>query len=105
MQDPMAHYCAMRWVRSLMKINVNQMKQKALDHQHTLTVASLDGRLQPVYALIHKTLEVSLKRFLRSDERKIDRWFYQQTAFSIVEFDHSPAMFININTPEEFHNL
>ncbi len=84
---------------------VNQMRQKALDHQHTLAVASLDGRLQPVYALIHKTLEVSLKRFLRSDERKIDRWFYQQTAFSIVEFDHSPTMFININTPEEFHNL
>ena len=67
---------------------------------HRLSVAFFGDRLQPVYALIHKSLHIDLLDYLKSGERKIDRW-YQQHPYHRVDFAHFPDMFININTPEQ----
>ena len=66
----------------------------------SICVAHDGERLQPVYALIDTSLLASLEIFLRSGERKIDRW-YAQHAYVQVDFSDQQAMFQNINTPED----
>ena len=74
---------------------------EAVSQTSNLIAVATDGnRLQPVYALIHKSLAENLTQFLASGERKIDRW-YQQHQFSEVAFPGDNQMFININTPEQ----
>lgn len=58
---------------------------------------------QPVFCLMHKDLLGSLKIFLESGERKIDRWFAQENACSVL-FANEKA-FTNANTPEELAQL
>lgn len=58
---------------------------------------------QPVFCLMHKDLLGSLKIFLESGERKIDRWFAQENACSAL-FANEKA-FTNANTPEELAQL
>jgi len=62
---------------------------------------AFDGeRLQPVHALIKVDLLPSLKRFLDSGDRKIDRW-YAQHDYTRVDFSDCADMFRNINTPSD----
>jgi molybdenum cofactor guanylyltransferase len=62
---------------------------------------AFDGeRLQPVHAMIKVDLLPSLKRFLDSGERKIDRW-YAQHEYARVDFSDCADMFRNINTPAD----
>lgn len=65
-----------------------------------LAVARGDGRLQPVFALLPCDLLESLRQFLASGERKIDRW-YAGHRMAMADFDDVPETFLNINTPEE----
>ena len=61
-----------------------------------------DGnRMQPVHALINMSMKNSLKVFLDSEERKIDKW-YNQEKLEIIDFSNYPHFFMNINTPEDF---
>ncbi|NKB76848.1 MAG: molybdenum cofactor guanylyltransferase [Gammaproteobacteria bacterium] len=83
---------------------VHRMCQAVAQDRRQLAVASFDNRLQPVYALIHKDLRPSLGAFLETGERKIDRW-YRQHSFSVVHFNDSQKMFININTPEQLTDV
>jgi len=62
--------------------------------------AYCNDRLQPVYALIPKKLAASLKEFLDSGERKIDKW-YKQCGLEVVDFSDKPEIFINVNSEEE----
>jgi len=79
-------------------INVHNLEQAPVCVAH-------DGeRLQPVYALINTGLLDDLKRFLRSGERKIDRW-YAQYDYTTVDFSNDATMFENINTPEDQQRL
>jgi len=72
--------------------------------QAPVCVAHDGERLQPVYALINTGLLDDLKRFLRSGERKIDRW-YAQYDYTTVDFSSDATMFENINTPEDQQRL
>ncbi len=66
---------------------------------------AFDGeRLQPVHAMIKVDLLPSLKRFLDSGERKIDRW-YAQHEYARVDFSDCADMFRNINTPADQASL
>ena len=66
---------------------------------------AFDGeRLQPVHALIRCDLVDSLKLFLASGERKIDRW-YAMHDFARTDFSDCPDMFLNINTPRDRQRL
>lgn len=72
----------------------------AAKQQNTLLAVATDAiRLQPVYCLIHQSLESDLAQFLLSGERKIDKWFNQHH-YSQVDFSQQQDMFLNINTAE-----
>ena len=77
-----------------------KMMQAATGQSVRLAVATDGKRLQPVYALINKSLASSLDAFLQSGERKIDRW-YAQESYASVSFRAQAQMFTNINTPEQ----
>jgi len=75
--------------------------QQVLCEQHAAIAVAHDGqRLQPVFALIDTQLKDSLRHYLQSGERKIDRWYQQHNMIS-VDFSDNPDTFININRPEE----
>jgi len=64
-------------------------------------VVAHDGeRLQPVFAIVRRTLGASMRSFLERGERKIDRW-YEEVGFIAVDCTDFRAMFDNINTPEQ----
>ena len=54
-------------------------------------------RVQPVFCLLKATLRASLTAFLRSGQRKVDRWTAQHRCVQVV-FDDTEAFF-NANTP------
>ena len=70
------------------------------DNDTKIAVAHDGKRLQPVYALIDCELLTNLIDYLKSGERKIDRW-YTQHNFKAVDFSDRQDCFININTPED----
>lgn len=81
-----------------------QRLYKQLHEQNANIAVAHDGhRLQPVFALIDTKLRESLRDYLLSGERKIDRWYAQHTMIP-VDFSDSPDTFININRPEELHS-
>ena len=66
-------------------------------------VSVTDGeRAHPVFALLKTNLVGSLKDYLQSDQRKIDRW-YQQHNYQLVEYSPEHNYFDNINTPEQLN--
>ena len=77
-----------------------RMMETATGSARKIAVARLRDRIQPVYALLHRSLTDSLAACLQSGERKIDRW-YQQHDFCSVDFSDNPDMFENINTPDQ----
>lgn len=77
-----------------------RLHQAAIDAGSALAVAHDGKRLQPVHALIATSLLDDLRSFLRSGERKIDRWYLRHPMVR-VDFSEQPSMFDNINTPEQ----
>jgi molybdenum cofactor guanylyltransferase len=69
-----------------------------------INVAFDGDRLQPVHALIRTDLLPSLKKFLASGDRKIDRW-YALHDYAQTDFSDCAEMFRNINTPADQHLL
>ena len=69
-----------------------------------LAVAKTGGQAHPVFSLMKRGVHASLRDFLASGQRKIDRWY---GALSVVEvaFDHEPEAFLNINTLDELSGL
>jgi molybdopterin-guanine dinucleotide biosynthesis protein A len=64
-------------------------------------------RPQPVFCLIPVRLMASLREFMASGQRKIDRWTAQHRTV-LVPFDRpqdDPTAFANINTLAELHAL
>ena len=58
----------------------------------------------PVFCLMRRDVHESLKRFLGSGQRKIDKWFAQLRSVE-VPFDDEADAFLNINTREELAKL
>ena len=77
-----------------------RLYETLVDERAQLSVAHDGARLQPVFALIDSVLLESLLAYLRSGERKIDRW-YAQHRMAAADFSDVPQSFSNINTPEE----
>ena len=72
----------------------------ALTPQTELVVAHDGDWLQPVVALLHKSLLPSLCAALAGGERKIDIWFARHN-MAVVSFADQPDAFINLNSPDE----
>lgn len=79
---------------------VSRMATVMAEKNAEIVVAHDGTRLQPVYALLSVTLLPSLKSFLASGDRKIDRW-YAQHQFALADFSDRPESFLNINTPDD----
>jgi len=69
----------------------------ATSDNKTIIVANDGKRLQPVHALIPVSLIDSLIEFLESGDRKIDRWYAQNT-MKTADFSDQPDVFFNVNT-------
>jgi len=69
-----------------------------------LAVAKTGAQAHPVFCLMRRSVLPSLRDFLASGQRKIDRWY---AALRVVEvaFDDEPDAFRNINTREELAEL
>ncbi|QNF21180.1 molybdenum cofactor guanylyltransferase MobA [Aeromonas hydrophila] len=72
----------------------------ALTPATELVVAHDGDWLQPVVALLHKSLLPSLSAALTEGERKIDIWFARHQ-MAVVSFADQPDAFINLNSPDE----
>lgn len=78
--------------------------QAVQEQQADIGVAHSGERLEPVFALIRCSLLDNLQGYLRSGERKIDRW-YRQHRLAVADFSDSPQMFVNVNTLLERDDL
>jgi molybdopterin-guanine dinucleotide biosynthesis protein A len=77
----------------------------ALDTQGAqVAVAKTGDQAHPVFCLMRREVHESLRQFLASGQRKIDRW-YSQLALVEVAFDDEAEAFLNINTREELKGL
>ncbi len=65
-----------------------------------ITVAYEGERMQPVYALLPASLAPSLRNYLDSGERRIDRWYQQHTVIPVIFPYHADA-FHNFNRPQD----
>ncbi|MGB3051008.1 MAG: molybdenum cofactor guanylyltransferase MobA [Polyangiales bacterium] len=70
------------------------------DERIDIAVAHDGERIQPVFALIRRSLLEDLDAFLESGGRKIDRWYGQQQMV-LVDFSDNPDNFLNINRRED----
>ena len=68
--------------------------------QAPLAVATCGARLQPVFALLHRSLARSLEEYLAGGGREAGEWMRRQGAV-LVDFSDSPDAFVNINTPRD----
>lgn len=79
--------------------------REALDaHGAQLAVARTGEQPHPVFSLMRRGVHASLRDFLASGQRKIDRWY---AALRVVEvaFDDEAEAFLNINTRDELASL
>jgi len=65
-----------------------------------IAVAHDGGRLQPVFALLDRSLLDDLTRYLDGGGRKIDQW-YAEHGYSTADFSDVPESFSNINEPAD----
>ncbi|MBZ6065239.1 molybdenum cofactor guanylyltransferase MobA [Aeromonas schubertii] len=64
-------------------------------------VVAHDGEwLQPVVALVKRSLRGSLAATLAAGERRIDRWYARHTMV-LADFSDCPHAFDNLNSPDE----
>ncbi len=75
--------------------------RKALEQDDAeVAVAKTGDQVHPVFCLMRRDVHGSLKRFLASGQRKIDRW-YPELRVTLVSFDDEAEAFRNINTRED----
>lgn len=79
---------------------IARMSRAMIDQHAELAVAHDGQRMQPVYALIPRTLESSLQQFLDSGDRKIDRWYALHNT-ALADFSDVADTFFNINTDDD----
>lgn len=65
-----------------------------------IAVAHDGERLQPVFALLERSLLDDLMRYLEKGGRKIDRW-YDEHGYARADFSDVAESFANINAPDE----
>jgi len=80
---------------------VDKLVQAVQENQRLLAVASCAGNLQPVYCLLHRSLQASLTSYLTEGQHKVQDWVRQQP-HCVVEFPDARE-FENINTAEQLH--
>ena len=75
-------------------------KMIEIEEGFNINVAYDGDRIQPVYSLINCDLINSLDQFLKTGQRKIDKW-YSNCSTNQIDFSDDKEMFININDQNE----
>jgi molybdopterin-guanine dinucleotide biosynthesis protein A len=73
---------------------------QATASQGKVFVAHDGEKIQPVYALVHRSVLPELEQYLGQGERKV-ALFYEKTGAVSVDCSDMRAMFTNMNTPEQ----
>ncbi len=77
----------------------------ALVREHAALAVAHDGvRLQPLFALLRRTLAPALRAYLEQGGREAGRFLRTQAA-AIVDFSGQAEAFVNVNTPEDLRRL
>ncbi len=84
--------------------HLQRLLKAGLNPEIDVAVAFDGERLHPVFLAIKTTLESSLKNYLGSGERKIDRWLMKHR-MTQVDFSDDPEVFVNVNTLAELSEL
>ena len=79
---------------------VSHMFAEVTANNAEIGVAYDGDRTHPVFSLVKTDLLPSLRAYLESGERKIDRWFAQHK-LQVVDCSDFAESFVNINTEEE----
>ena len=79
-----------------------RLSKALIEDEAELAVAHDGQRMQPVYALIPRSLLSSLLTFLAAGDRKIDLW-YAQHKVALADFSDVVESFFNINTEKDHH--
>ena len=79
---------------------VARLSNALTDNRAELAVAHDGQRMQPVYALIPRTLLSSLQEFLDAGDRKIDLWYALHNT-ALADFSDVVETFFNINTEDD----
>ena len=78
---------------------VTKLSEPFSDGKVEITMATAQGKHQPVFAIVKSCLEESLATFLEAGGRKIRSWFDTRTCIN-VEFEDKNN-FLNINSPPD----
>jgi molybdopterin-guanine dinucleotide biosynthesis protein A len=83
---------------------VKRLRAALEEGDAALAVAKTGDQPHPVFSLMRRSVHASLREFLASGQRKIDRW-YGALAVVEVSFDDDGDAFLNINTLDELSGL
>jgi molybdopterin-guanine dinucleotide biosynthesis protein A len=83
---------------------VKRLRTALEESDAALAVAKTGDQAHPVFSLMRRSVHGSLREFLASGQRKIDRW-YGALAVVEVSFDDEADAFLNINTLDELSGL
>jgi molybdopterin-guanine dinucleotide biosynthesis protein A len=83
---------------------VARLRESLQLHGADLAVAKTGAQPHPVFCLMRRGVHASLRAFLASGQRKIDRWY---AGLRVVEvpFDDEEEAFANVNTSQELAGL
>ena len=79
---------------------VVRLRQALAQAKADVSCAHDGKRLQPLYALLKRTLNVSLEQYLRMGRYKVEDWMREQR-YAIADFSDVPQGFCNLNTVED----
>ena len=83
---------------------VSRLRAAMMRESAQIAYARTGDQPHPVFCLMRRDVHESLQAFLRSGQRKIDKWFAQLRGVE-VPFDDEADAFLNINTREELAKL
>ena len=83
---------------------VARLREALESRDAELAVAKTGSQAHPVFSLMRRSVHASLRDFLSSGQRKIDRW-YGGLVVVEVAFDDEADAFLNINTLDELTGL
>lgn len=83
---------------------VSRLSAAMKDNDAELAVAYDGQRMQPVYALIPRSLLGSLQEFLDAGDRKIDLWYARHNT-ALADFSDVIDTFFNINTEDDLSKV
>lgn len=83
---------------------VARLRESLQREDAQVAVAKTGDQVHPVFCLMRRGVHESLRQFLASGQRKIDRW-YPQLRSTLVAFDDEAGAFVNINTRDELAGL